>query len=146
MTDRQTLFNYRLTEAQETIADARALLESGRSSRSVVNRAYYAMFYGVLALLIAEEIEHKTSKHSGIIAIFDKEIVHTGKLGRDYSRMLHRMFDTRQECDYKEFVQITSDDAAAAVAQAEQFLAGIKGLLVDKCDPEQLLPSESDED
>lgn len=84
MTDRQTLFNYRLVEAEETIADAKLLLASGRSSRSVVNRAYYAMFYSVLALLIAEEVEHKTSKHSGIIAIFDKEIVHTGLLGRDY--------------------------------------------------------------
>ena len=36
MTDLQTLFNYRLAEAEETIADARTLLESGRSSRSVV--------------------------------------------------------------------------------------------------------------
>jgi uncharacterized protein (UPF0332 family) len=132
MTDQQTLFIYRLAEAEETLADARALLAGGRSSRSVVNRAYYAMFYGVLALLIAEEIEHRTSKHSGIIAIFDKSIVHTGKLGRDYSRILHRMFDTRQECDYKEFVQVTADDAADAVAQAEHFLSAIKGLLAGK--------------
>ena len=132
MTDRQTLFNYRLAEAEETVSDAKLLLASGRSSRSVVNRAYYAMFYCVLALLIAEEIEHKTSKHSGIIAIFDKEIVHTGLLGREYSRMLHWMFDTRQECDYKEFFEITPDDAAAAVVQAEQFLEGVKGLLAGK--------------
>ena len=129
MTDRQTLFNYRLAEAEETIADAKSLLASGRSSRSVVNRAYYAMFYSVLALLIAEEVEHKTSKHSGIIAVFDKEIVHAGLMERDYSRMLHRMFDTRQECDYKEFFEVTQEDAVAAVDQAEQFLAGVKGLI-----------------
>lgn len=132
MTDQQTLFGYRIAEAEETLADARALLESGRSPRSVVNRAYYAMFYGVLALLIAEEIEHKTSKHSGIIAIFDKTIIHTGLLDRDYSRMLHRMFDTRQECDYKEFVQVSPEDAAIAVEQAERFLSGIKVLLAGK--------------
>ena len=132
MTDQQTLFSYRLAEAEETLADARALLETGRSARSVVNRAYYAMFYGVLALLIAEEIEHKTSKHSGIIAIFDKTIIHTGKLERNYSRMLHRMFDTRQECDYKELVDVTLDEAATAVAQAEQFLEGIKVMLAGR--------------
>lgn len=132
MTDQQTLFMYRFQEAEETLADARSLLQAGGSPRSVVNRAYYAMFYGVLSLLIAEGIEHRTSKHSGIIAIFDKAIVHTGRLGRDYSRMLHRMFDTRQECDYKEFVHLSPDDAAAAVDQAAQFLGGIKALLVGK--------------
>lgn len=132
MTDQQTLFKYRLAEAEETLCDAKALLENGRTPRSVVNRAYYAMFYAVLALFIAEEIEHRTSKHSGIIGIFDKEIVHTGRLGREYSRMLHRMFDTRQECDYKEFVQIDPTDAELAVTQAEQFLSAIKVLLATK--------------
>lgn len=132
MTDQQTLFKYRLAEAEETLADAKALLDNAGSPRSVVNRAYYAMFYGVLALFIAEEIEHRTSKHSGIIAIFDKDIIHTGRLGREYSRMLHRMFDTRQECDYKDFFQVTPDDAASAVKQSELFLAGIKGLLAGK--------------
>jgi uncharacterized protein len=132
MTDKQNLFGYRIAEAEETLADAKALLESGGSARSVVNRAYYAMFYSVLALLIADDIEHKTSKHSGIIAIFDKTIIHTGRLDRDYSRMLHRMFDSRQECDYKEFVQVSLDDAAIALTQAERFLAGIKVLLAGK--------------
>jgi uncharacterized protein (UPF0332 family) len=44
-------------------------------TRSVVNRAYYAIFYGIIALFIHENVEHKTSKHSGIISIFDKSIV-----------------------------------------------------------------------
>jgi hypothetical protein len=37
MTDQQTLFRYRLAEAEETLADAQALLENGRSPRPVVN-------------------------------------------------------------------------------------------------------------
>jgi uncharacterized protein (UPF0332 family) len=105
------------------------MLESGISTRSVVNRAYYAMFYGIIALLIHENVEHKTSKHSGIISIFDKSIVHTGKMGREYSRMLHRIFDARQESDYKEFVRFTNDDAAEYLRVAEEFLRGIKALI-----------------
>jgi len=58
---------YRLNEAEETLADARIMLASGISARSVVNRAYYAMFYAILALFIAKGIHHKTSKHSGVI-------------------------------------------------------------------------------
>ena len=48
MTDRESLFAYRLGEAEETLADARKMFDAGVSARSVVNRAYYAMFYSVL--------------------------------------------------------------------------------------------------
>ncbi len=129
MTDRETLFIYRMNEAEETLTDARKMLEGGISARSVVNRAYYAMFYGVIALLIYENIEHKTSKHSGIISIFDKSLVHTGKMGREYSRILHRIFDARQESDYKEFVRFTTEDAAEYLRMAEEFLRGVKALI-----------------
>jgi len=129
MTDQETLFRYRLTEAEETLADARTMLANGVSARSVINRAYYAMFYSVLALFIAQGVEHKTSKHSGIIAIFNKEFVHTGKLGKEYSRMLHRLFDARQESDYKDLVMVTTEDAVERLKMAEEFLAGVKAFI-----------------
>ena len=50
MTDRETLFLYRLREADETLADAEQMLIGGVSPRSVVNRSYYAVFYFILAL------------------------------------------------------------------------------------------------
>ena len=50
MTDRETLFRYRLKEAEETLADAEQMLTGGFSPRSVVNRAYYAVFYFILAV------------------------------------------------------------------------------------------------
>lgn len=126
MTDNETLFTYRFREAEETLRDAEKMLQAGLSPRSVINRAYYAMFYAVLALFISEGINAKTSKHSGIIAIFDKEFVHSGKIDRRYSKMLHRMFDTRQECDYKELVEMSVDDAAEFVALATEFVQAIK--------------------
>ena len=130
MNDRETLSRYRMAEAEQTLAgDARKMLASGVSARSVVNRAYYAMFYGVLALLLHEDIEHTTSKHSGIISIFDKTMVHSGGLGREYSRMLHRIFDARHESDYKEFIQYSVDDADECVRLAQEFPAGIGALI-----------------
>lgn len=62
--DKQGLIQYRLERAGETLRDAHLLLDKGGSSASVVNRAYYAMFYAVLALLIT--IEEGTSKHNGV--------------------------------------------------------------------------------
>lgn len=129
MTDRETLFAYRLKQAEETLADAKTMLTGGVSARSVVNRAYYVMFYAILALFINEKVDHKTSKHSGIISLFDRLIVHTGKLDRRYSRMLHRLFDARQESDYKELTQSTADEAGECVRLAEAFLVAVKGLI-----------------
>jgi uncharacterized protein (UPF0332 family) len=129
MTDQETLCAYRLNEAEETLADARKMLEGGISARSVVNRAYYAMFYSVIALFIHENIEHRTSKHSGIISIFDLSIVHTGKMGKEYSRMLHRIFNARQESDYKEFVHITDEDAADILRMAQEFVQDVRALI-----------------
>jgi uncharacterized protein (UPF0332 family) len=64
MTDKETLLAYRLREAEETLADARTMLGAGGSTRTVINRSYYAMFYGVLALFIQEGTDIRTSKHA----------------------------------------------------------------------------------
>ena len=49
--DTAVLVQYRLEQAQVALDDAKYLLDGNRSPQSVVNRAYYAMFYAALALL-----------------------------------------------------------------------------------------------
>jgi uncharacterized protein (UPF0332 family) len=61
------LAQYRVQQAQESLDEARFLLAGGKSTRSVINRAYYAMFYAVLALLVYEEFS--SSKHSGVLSM-----------------------------------------------------------------------------
>jgi len=75
MTDKQTLLAFRLKQAEETLTDAEKMLQSGLSTRSIINRAHYAVFYSILAILLHGDINLKTSKHSGVLAIFDKEFV-----------------------------------------------------------------------
>lgn len=126
MTDKQTLFTYRMRQAEETFADARKMLEEKFSPRSILNRTYYSMFYAVLALFLSVGINIKTSKHSGVIAIFDKEVVHKGNIDKRFSKILHKVFDARQEGDYKELVEISAEDAAEFVRLAGDFLTEIK--------------------
>jgi len=57
----QILTQYRLEQARTALNDARFLLEGRRSPQSIVNRAYYAMFYAALALL--QKIGKIPSKH-----------------------------------------------------------------------------------
>ncbi len=49
----KALMSYRLEQADESLQAAKILLDQGLT-RPSVNRAYYAMFYAVLALLSIE--------------------------------------------------------------------------------------------
>jgi uncharacterized protein (UPF0332 family) len=129
MTDRQVLLAYRIKQAEETLLDAEKMFASGISSRSVVNRLYYALFYAVLALFIHANVDIRTSKHAGVIAVFDSEFVHTGKIDRQFSKILHRIFDARLECDYREFASVAPDDAAHYLRLAGEFLTAVKNAI-----------------
>lgn len=128
MTDIETIFGYRMRQAEETLAEAVRMLESDFSPRSIINRSYYAMFYAVLALFIHSDTPHKTSKHSGVMGIFNKEFIHTGKLDARFAKMLYDLFDERMESDYRDFAEVSEEDARNAVSSAQEFVAAIKDL------------------
>lgn len=128
MTDRETIFGYRMRQTEETLAEAVKMLEMSFSPRSIVNRSYYAMFYAVLALFIHSCTPHKTSKHSGVIGIFNKEFIHTGKLDARFAKMLYDLFDERMELDYRDFAEVNEEDARNAVASAQEFVSEIRKL------------------
>ena len=126
MTDQESLFAFRMKEAEETLSDAERMLQSGLSPRSITNRAYYAMFYAILALFLKTGINAKTSKHAGVISVFDKEFIHTGKLDVRCSKLLHRVSEARQVMDYKELVVITTEEASGYVTLAQEFVRAVK--------------------
>ena len=85
--------------------------------RDAVNRAYYGMFYGVLALLVTKQLG--TSKHQGAISLFDREFVRSGAFGRELSSWLHTAFDMRLSADYAERVAIPQEEAENVLRRAE---------------------------
>jgi uncharacterized protein (UPF0332 family) len=130
----EDLLRYRLEQAYETLREAEILLD-GAALRGTVNRAYYAMFYALLALLATKRLG--TSKHSGAISLFDREFVKSGLFPHELSRALHLAFARRQSHDYGEMVPITPeiaqetvDDARTFVGAAETYLRSI-GHLAD---------------
>jgi uncharacterized protein (UPF0332 family) len=96
MTDHpvQTLVRYRLEQAQAALRQAR-LLADAREWGGAVNRGYYAMFYAALALLVSKGLG--SSKHSGVLALVDREFVKPGILPTAHSRAFRRAFGARQK-------------------------------------------------
>ena len=129
--DLQALIEYRLTQASESLEEARVLLEGGMSFRSVMNRLYYAMFYAVLALLHKRRLG--TSKHTGAISLFDREFIKSGLFDKELSKALHRAFELRQRGDYLAQTEVQKEDvdemfpkAINFVNQMRQYLLGRK--------------------
>lgn len=125
--DLKAIAKYRLEQAAESLTDASLLLNSGGSLRSVINRSYYVMFYAILALIAEKGMG--SSKHSGVISIFDKEYVKKEIFPKEMSKSLHRAFHLRQESDYKEFIIITREETKKIKQQAEDFLNQVKDYL-----------------
>lgn len=121
--NRGALVAYRMEQADESLDSARLLLANGKR-RPSVNRAYYAMFYAILALLAAQG--RSTSKHAGAVAVFDRDFVKDGLFDRDLSRWLHEAFDLRQRSDYREMFVVSDKRARVALARAERFVARLK--------------------
>jgi uncharacterized protein (UPF0332 family) len=76
---------YRIQQAEESLDEAVLLFESNKSARSVINRAYYAMFYSILALLIFEP--YSSSKHSGVLSYFNRRYVKEGLIAEDLAEL-----------------------------------------------------------
>jgi uncharacterized protein (UPF0332 family) len=97
---KQTLIQYRLDEAKEALRDAQMLYEQNGAPRSVVNRAYYAMF--------------------------DQEFVKPNILPKEMSAMLHHAFDMRLTGDYRELLEISKEQAAEILNSAIKFVKSIE--------------------
>ena len=125
----QELVRYRMEQASETLAEA-VLLRDVAAFRGAINRAYYAMFYALLGLLATRQLG--TSKHSGAIALFDREFVKTGIFSSELSRALHLAFQRRQVHDYGEVVHADLNAANESIEAAEQFITAIGSYLASQ--------------
>jgi len=119
------LTKYRLEKAQNTLSDAKKYIEEA-TPESTVNRIYYAMFYAVNALLIANGLS--STKHSGVRAIFNKEFINEGLVKKELGKFYSEMFDNRQEGDYRDFVKFEKEDVKFWLEKATEFVDVVESL------------------
>jgi len=119
------LAKYRLEKAKNTLSYTKSNINDATLD-STVNRIYYAIFYAVNALLITKELY--SSKHSGVPAIFNREIIHKGLIERQWGEFFTDMFDRRQKGDYKDFVEFERQDVEEWLKTAEEFIKILNNL------------------
>lgn len=123
----ESMIAHRMKQSIDTLSDARFLLDNNRSSWSIINRSYYGMFYAALALL--QTIGEITSKHSGVISLFDLHFYKKGFFSKEHSRSFHEIFVLRQENDYRVITSVSPEQARMALNGAESFVAAVEQYL-----------------
>ena len=119
---------YRIQQAEESLDEARYLLDGNKSPRSVINRAYYSMFYSILALLIFEP--YSSSKHSGVLSYFNRHFIKGGMIPKDIGRAVNKAFDIRQRGDYREQILLTPNQVAPFIDWAGKLIESVRDLLI----------------
>jgi uncharacterized protein (UPF0332 family) len=118
-----------MNRAREAIEEARVLLTANHAN-ACVNRLYYACFYAVSALILTEG--RSSSKHSGVRAIFDQEWVKPGHVPIELGRLYRRLFESRQQSDYADFVTFEVSTVSSWVDEAFHFVETVGTVIEDR--------------
>lgn len=128
------LAKHRLKRAEDTFNDGCSLIKNG-SIHSSLNRFYYASFYAARAVLALFALD--SSKHKGIISLFNKHIVNENIIDKEKSKVLRKTFDIRQKSDYEDFAEFDVDtveeiknDVRDFIESCEKTVAVYENLIV----------------
>jgi len=123
------LINQTKQKSKQAFEDATLLFENNRLA-ATMNRIYYSMFYNVSALLLTKNLS--SSKHQGIISLFNKEFVLADKVDRKWGRFFRQIFAVRQQSDYGSFEDVIDTEVKEWFEKAREFNEAIDKLLEEE--------------
>ncbi len=120
------LAGYRMERAREMMTAAEGNLEIGQYKTSL-NRSYYAIFHAMRAANILKGFD--SSKHSGVIAFFNKEYLKENILDRNLSVIIKNSAFLREKSDYDDFFIASKKEAEKQLIDAKTFLKAVEEYL-----------------
>ena len=124
-TERKVMVEYKFQKAIRTLEQAKGNIEL-KYWEVIANRLYYAAYYAVSALLLANKISVKT--HNGVIQMFGMKFVKTNIVDAEFGKLYNRLFSLRLTGDYNDSYALSEDDVVSLVEPTEKFIVEIKKL------------------
>ena len=121
--DRIKISKDRMKKSAQEYGSAEKLIEL-EDYNSAINRAYYAVFHVVSALLILDGLSFKT--HSAVITKFQELYIKTGVFEKKLSDIIRDLYKDRIDSDYEDFFWASREDAEAQVKNAEIFIKTVR--------------------
>lgn len=128
------LSRYRFQKAEEMLASAKRDMEAGDFA-SANNRAYYAIFHAMRAVLALDGEDFK--KHSAVIARFTLNYLKPEILPREYSKLISNASLIRNRSDYEDFYICSVADTNTLFSGAVTFCKDIGKYLEQRYCKEQ---------
>ena len=124
--ERKALIEYRIKQAFES-AEIAEFLHKNRNFATSINRIYYSVFYSLLALAI--EFDFKTSKHPQLHGWFNKNFIATGRIEREFGKILRNTYEYRLSADYDVYVKFPEEDMELLLSEMKAFIVRIEKFL-----------------
>jgi len=115
-----------LNRARKALLAAKTLLEN-QLYEDCVSRAYYAVLHAAKAALVTTGVEPES--HSAVRRLFGLHLVKTGKIEKDFAKILTAEQEDREIGDYDIHIEIEQDTAQKRVLDAEKFVERINNFL-----------------
>lgn len=123
------LSKYRFQTAEDEL-DTAIVLRDGKKYKASVNRSYYAIFHALRAVTVLDGFD--SSKHSGVIAFFNKSYVKEGVFDKEISKLIDTAFRLREKADYQDFYVVSKEQAEEQIDKAKKLIESIRHYLLTK--------------
>ena len=121
--ERIDIVRYRIECAENTLGEIENLFAL-KYYNNAANRMYYACYYAVSALLIANGIT--TKSHDGVIQMFGLHFIRTGIFPAYYGKYYGQLFNERHTGDYEDLYNHDEISTAELYPKAKAIVAAVK--------------------
>lgn len=116
----ESFSKYRLDKAKETLKTAKMILKNGKDFSSANNRAYYAIFYAIRAVLAIKEVDFK--RHKDVLAYFNKEYVNKEIFPKMLGRKISQAQRIREDSDYDDEYEPSLEKTEQQIETAQELI------------------------
>lgn len=122
---------YRLLKAKETLKTAEVIYKDVKDYTSANNRAYYAIFYAIRAVLALEQIDFK--KHKDVIAYFNKNYINTEIFPKKIGKKIAQAQKVREDSDYDDEYEPSPEKTQQQIDTAKELIDLVEKYINEKC-------------
>ena len=123
------LVQHRLEQAKRELKDAK-LLYNDNSYLSANNRAYYAIFHSIRAVLALEPIDFK--KHKDVVAYFNKNYINPEIFPRTLGKRIMQAKRIREDSDYDDEYVANKEATENQIETAEELINLVEKYIENK--------------
>lgn len=125
--ERTAVVTYRLEKAERTMEQAKYNLPM-KFWELIANRMYYATYYAVSALLIANGLSAKS--HETILRLFGLHFIKAGVLPLEQGKLYNKLFSLRLKGDYNDRFDLTEEEVMPLVEPAEKLIKDVSEMAI----------------